>query len=259
MSLTVATWNVNSITVRLPQVLAWIEQHQPDVLCLQETKIPDDRFPAAAIAAAGYEVAFYGQKSYNGVAILSRLPLTNIRTGLPGDTEQSQKRLIVATIAGIEIVNVYVPNGSEVGSEKFAFKLAWLDRLHSYLDRDFPREAAVLICGDFNIAPEERDVYDLKTVEGKVLFHPDEHAALERIRQWGFVDCLRLHHGQGGLYSWWDYRAAAFRRNLGMRIDHIWVSAPLAASCTTSWIDTGPRAQEQPSDHTPVVATFELA
>lgn len=257
-TLTVASWNVNSITVRLAQVIDWLNVHRPDVLCLQETKIPDERFPKAAIEAVGYQVVYSGQKAYNGVAILSRLPISQVRSSLPGDDETAQKRLIAATIAGIEVVNVYVPNGSEVGSEKFTYKLAWLERLYRWFERDFDPQGAVLLCGDFNIAPEARDVYDAQAVAGKVLFHPDEHAALARLQQWGLIDTLRIHTEEAGLFSWWDYRAAAFRRNLGMRIDQIWVSAPLAARCTAGWIDRQMRAADSPSDHVPVVASFEI-
>lgn len=253
---TVATWNVNSIAVRLPQVVDWLERHRPEVLCLQETKTPDEKFPFASFEALGYRVAASGQRTYNGVAILSRLPVEEVWSGLPGDDETAQKRLLSALIGGIQIVNVYVPNGSEVGSEKFAYKLHWLARLRGFLDSRFQPTDAVLLCGDFNIAPEERDVYDPEAARGKVLFHPDEHAALGRIRDWGLVDTLRLSRQEAGLFSWWDYRAAAFRRNLGMRIDHIWVSGPLAERCTASWIDLEPRKRERPSDHTPVLATF---
>ncbi|UFP92582.1 exodeoxyribonuclease III [Gloeobacter morelensis] len=255
-NLTVATWNVNSINVRLGGVCAWLSAHRPEVLCLQETKVPDERFPVAAFEALGYAVAFAGQKAYNGVAIVSRKPITAVHRGLPGDEAEAPRRLIAATVEGTQIINVYVPNGSEVGSEKFAYKLLWLERLRQYLHADFDPKEAVLLCGDFNIAPEERDVWDPKAVAGKVLFHPDEHAALERIRTWGFIDAFRLHSLEAGQFSWWDYRAAAFRRNLGMRIDHIWVSGPLAERCSACWIDAQPRAQPSPSDHVPVAASF---
>jgi exodeoxyribonuclease-3 len=255
-SITVATWNVNSITARLDAALLWLDAHRPDVLCLQETKIPDEKFPHAAFESLGYRVAASGQKAYNGVAIVSRLPLDAVHTGLPGDEGDQQKRLIGATVAGIRILNLYVPNGSEVGSEKFAYKLAWLARLRACLDVDFRPEEALLLCGDFNIAPEARDVYDENAVAGKVLYHPDEHRALATVRDWGLVDAFRLHQPDGGLFSWWDYRAGSFRRNLGMRIDHIWVSTPLAGRCTASWIDAAPRKLERPSDHVPVLATF---
>jgi exodeoxyribonuclease-3 len=254
--LAVATWNVNSIAVRLPQVIAWLERHRPEVLCLQETKIPDEKFPHGPFEALGYRVAASGQRTYNGVAIASRLPIEDLLAGLPGDDETAQKRSIAAAIAGIRIVNVYVPNGAEVGSPKFAYKLEWLARLRGFLDRLCAPSEALLLCGDLNVAPEARDVYDVQAVQGKVLYHPDEHRALAHLRDWGLLDALRLHRQDAGLFSWWDYRVGAFRRNLGMRIDHIWVSEPLARRCTACWIDTEPRRLERPSDHTPVVATF---
>lgn len=256
--MTVASWNVNSIHARLPVVVDWLVRHQPEVVCLQETKVPDERFPLEAFTQLGYQAAFSGQKSYNGVAIISRLPLVDVEAGFPGEDITAQKRLIAASIAGVRLLNVYVPNGSEVGSEKFVYKLDWLKRLRELLDaRHSPREQ-LLVCGDFNIAPEPRDVYDVEAVQGRVLFHPDEHLVLRELEAWGLVDTFRLHHQESGIFSWWDYRAAAFRRNLGMRIDHIRVSPPLAARCTAGWIDPAPRKAEKPSDHVPVLATFDL-
>lgn len=255
-TITVATWNVNSIGARLPVVEGWLAKNQPEVLCLQETKTIDAKFPHSVFENLGYSAAISGQKTYNGVAILSRLPIENVSKGLHDDDDTAQKRLIVATIAGIRIVNVYIPNGSEVGSEKFAYKMQWFARLRVYLDQHCDPAQPTLICGDFNVAPEERDVYNVKAVQGKVLFHPDEHHALNVIRDWGFQDALRLHTQAAGQFSWWDYRAASFRRNHGMRIDHIWVSSPLAQRCIASWIDIEPRKCKKPSDHTPVLAQF---
>ena len=252
----VVTWNVNSVRSRKDRVAAWLESHGPDVVCLQETKTVDETFPVDAFSALGYKLALFGQKTYNGVAILARSDLTNVRRGLPGDGPDDQKRILVADVAGVTVVNIYVPNGSEVGSEKFAYKMDWLQRLRAYLDDDFDPAAPMVLCGDFNIAPQERDCHDPEEWRGKVLFHPDEHAALARLRDWGLVDAFRLHHQEEGHFSWWDYRAAAFRRNRGMLIDHLLVTGSLAARCTGVVIDRDERAGEKPSDHAPVTATF---
>lgn len=253
----VVTWNVNSVRSRLDRVVAWLERHEPDVVCLQETKTLDETFPREPLEALGYNLALFGQKAYNGVAILSRQEMTGIRKGLSGDGPEDQKRLIAAEINGVTVINVYVPNGSEVGSEKFAYKLAWLDRLRADLDSTFDPQAPLVLCGDFNIAPEERDVHDPEEWRGKILFHPDEHAALARLREWGLVDALRLHHEEEGLYTWWDYRAASFRRNRGMCIDHLLLTESLAERCLDVTIDREERAGEKPSDHAPVTAIFK--
>ncbi len=250
------TWNVNSIRSRLDRVVAWLENHGPDVVCLQETKTVDETFPFQALADAGYQAAVFGQKTYNGVAILSREPAAEVRRGLPGDGPDDQKRLIAAQVAGVTVINVYVPNGSHVESPKFAYKLDWLARLLSFLESDFDPGQPLVLCGDFNIAPEDRDCHDPEVWRGKVLFHPDEHAALARLKDWGLQDALRLHHQEEGIYSWWDYRAAAFRRDLGMLIDHVLVTEPLAVRCTGVTVDREERAGEKPSDHAPVTATF---
>jgi exodeoxyribonuclease-3 len=252
----IVTWNVNSVRSRKYRVVAWLERHGPDVVCLQETKTVDETFPADAFSALGYQSATFGQKTYNGVAILSREEPANVRRGLPGDGPEDQKRIIAADVSGVTVVNIYVPNGSEVGSEKFAYKLDWLQRLRAYLDDAFDPTAPLVLCGDYNIAPEERDCHDAEEWRGKVLFHPDEHAALARLRDWGLVDALRLHHQEEGLYSWWDYRAAAFRRDRGMLIDHLLLTESLAARCRDVVIDKEERGGEKPSDHAPVTATF---
>ncbi len=258
MPLSVATWNVNSIRVREAAVCAWLERLRPDVLCLQETKVVDEKFPRAGFERLGYGVETFGQPTYNGVAILSRRPLVDCQRGLPGDTPDAPRRLLAATIAGVRIVNVYVPNGDTVGSEKFAFKLDWLRRLRESLE-PLPRDGDLLVCGDFNVAPEPRDVYDPAAWEGTVLFHPSARSALADLAALGLTDALRLHHPEGGLYSWWDYRLNAFKRRMGLRIDHILVSDPLAGRCTACQIDTEPRGLPQPSDHAPVIATFDTA
>ena len=252
----IATWNVNSIAVRLPQVLAWIEANRPDAVCLQETKCTDDKFPVAEFQNAGYDAAFIGQKSYNGVAIVARHPIKNVQRNFPDDGEEAPKRLIAATVNNIRIVNTYIPNGTELLSDAFKFKLDWLQRLRRFFDATCDKTADVLLCGDFNVAPDERDVYDVRTWEGKLHFSRPERAALEHIRKWGFVDAFRLFQNDGGHYSWWNYREGAFFKDQGLRIDHIWISPNLAARCLRCWIDKEPRAWERPSDHTPVVAEF---
>jgi exodeoxyribonuclease-3 len=252
-----ATWNVNSVAARLPVVLKWLGEAQPDVLCLQETKCTDDKFPTDAFAELGYESATFGQRTYNGVAILSRAPLTKVQRGFPDDDETAHARLLAATTGGIRVVNVYIPNGAFVGSDKFFFKLDWMRRLRAFFDEGYKKTERVLLCGDFNVAPEERDVHDPKQWQGKILFSRREREALALIKDWGLEDAFRLHTEEGGHFSWWDYRAGSFRRNTGLRIDHIWTSAKLAADCTASWIDKEPRSWERPSDHTPVLAEFK--
>jgi exodeoxyribonuclease-3 len=252
-----ATWNVNSVTARLPLVTKWLAEAQPDVLCLQELKCTDEKFPSEAFNELGYQSAAFGQRTYNGVAILARSELTDVVRGFPDDEEGAQARLLAATVEGVRVVNVYIPNGAFVGSDKYRFKLEWMRRLRGFLDEHYDRDAQVLLCGDFNVAPEERDVHDPEQWEGHILFSKRERAALNEIKDWGFVDAFRLHTDEGGHFSWWDYRQGSFRRNAGLRIDHIWTSAALAARCRESWIDKEPREWERPSDHTPVVAEFK--
>jgi exodeoxyribonuclease-3 len=255
----IATWNVNSITVRLPQVLGWIENNRPDVLCMQETKCINEKFPIDAFREIGYHAEVFGQQTYNGVAIISLWPIEDVRRGLPDDDEASaQRRLIAATINSIRIINVYVPNGSEVGSEKYAFKLEWLGRLRMFFDRYCDAKRDVLLCGDFNVAPEDRDVHDPVLWAGKILCSDAERAALQHVREFGLIDVFRKSHEEAGHFSWWDYRAGAFRRNAGLRIDHIWTTESLAMKSTEVWIDKIPRALEKPSDHAPVVAEFTV-
>ena len=252
-----ATWNVNSIIARLPHVTRWLEAVQPDVLCIQETKCADEKFPLLELKGLGYDCVIHGQQSYNGVAIFSRAGCANLRRGYPEDDATSHARLIAADIAGVSIVNVYIPNGQIVGSEKYRFKLQWMKRLREFFDQNYDNETPVLLCGDFNVAPEERDVHDPRLWQNRILFSEPERAALQQIKGWGFTDTFRLHTEEAGHYSWWDYRAGGFRRNLGLRIDHIWVSAPLAARNKATWIDKEPRGWERPSDHAPVVAEFD--
>jgi len=256
-TLKIATWNVNSIAARLPIVTKWLEMERPEFLCLQEIKCVDEKFPAEAFSELGYISETHGQRTYNGVAILSRKPIEMVERGFPDDEEGAHARLLSATIAGIHVVNVYIPNGAFVGSDKYAFKLNWMRRLRALFDEKYKESDLVLLCGDFNVAPEERDVHDPELWEGHVLFSRREREALLNIKEWGFVDAFRLHTEESGHYSWWDYRQGAFRRNAGLRIDHIWVTKPLAEQCAASWIDSEPRTWERPSDHTPVVAEFK--
>jgi len=242
-----ATWNVNSIAARLPHVIRWLESAQPDVLCIQETKCADEKFPLFELKATGYECIFYGQPSYNGVAILSRLVAANVQRGFPDDEPGSQPRVLAADIGGVRVVNVYVPNGQAVGAEKYQ---------RDFFDQSYQTDTPVLLCGDFNVAPEDRDVHDPRLWQNRILCSEPERTALQHIKNWGFTDSFRLHTEEGGHYSWWDYRAGALRRNMGLRIDHVWISAPLAARSKSTIIDKEPRGWERPSDHTPVVAEF---
>ena len=253
----IATWNVNSILARLPLVQRWLAEASPDVLCLQELKCTDERFPASAFAELGYESVSFGQPTYNGVAILSRTAGKDVQRGFPNDGPDAHARLIAATVAGVRIVNVYIPNGQEVGSDKYQFKLEWLARLREFFDAHYQTSEQVLVCGDFNVATEDRDVHDPKRWAGKVLFSEPERAALARVKEWGFVDAFRLRNDEEKQYSWWDYRLMAFRRNWGLRIDHIWVTEPLAARARAAMIAKETRAWERPSDHAPVIVEFE--
>lgn len=248
---------MNSVLARLPVVTRWLDEARPDVLCMQETKCTDERFPAEAFAELGYKAKTFGQPTYNGVAVLSKADCDEVHRGFPDDDSSAQARLLAVVVRNIHIVNVYIPNGQSVGAEKYYFKLAWMKRLRAYFDEYYKKNSKVLLCGDFNVAPEERDVHNPELWEGRILFSEKEREALELIKDWGFIDAFRMHTEEGGHYSWWDYRAMSFRRNNGLRIDHIWVSKSLAATCTGAWIDKEPRKWERPSDHTPVVAEFD--
>ncbi|MGH9897308.1 MAG: exodeoxyribonuclease III [Pyrinomonadaceae bacterium] len=259
----IATWNVNSIIARLPVVLRWLDETRPDVLCLQETKCIDDKFPHEEFKSRGYRIECYGQPAYNGVAIASLHQLTDVGRGFScapdtGRVNEQQARLICATVGGLRVVNIYVPNGSSVGSEKYLFKLEWLEKLREFFDQTCDPGKGVLVCGDFNIAPEDKDVYDPKAWEGQILCSEPERAALRRIEDWGFEDAFRINTLVGGQYTWWDYRAGAFQRNNGLRIDLILVTEPLTENCSSVWIDKQTREWERPSDHAPVIAEFDL-
>jgi exodeoxyribonuclease-3 len=257
MSVSIATWNVNSLRVRLPQLAEWLATSRPDVIALQETKLPDEDFPVAAIEALGYRVAFSGQRTYNGVAVLSRHEIVAHETAIPG-LDDEQRRVLAVETAGLRVLDLYVPNGQAVGSDKYAYKLRWLEALRSWLATTAAQHPRLVVLGDFNIAPEDRDVHDPEAWEGNVHVSPAERAALAALLDTGLVDVFRRFEQPEKSFSWWDYRMGAFRRNNGLRIDLILASAALAAACTGCLIDREPRRAERPSDHTPVVATFDI-
>jgi len=250
----IATWNVNSIRVRLPQVLDWLKTTAPDIIALQETKVTDDKFPIDEIRAAGYHVLFSGQKSYNGVALLSRLKGDDVITDLP-NLDDPQRRVLGATYGNTRVLNVYVPNGNSVGSDKYLYKLNWFKHLHDYISDCLKHFSRLIILGDFNIAPEDRDVYNPVAWAGKVTVSPRERVALQQLLNLGLHDTFRLFEQTPMLFSWWDYRTAGFQRNHGLRIDLVLASAALR--CTACMIDIAPRGLERPSDHAPVIATFD--
>ncbi|ACL71112.1 exodeoxyribonuclease III [Thioalkalivibrio sulfidiphilus] len=251
----IATWNVNSLKVRLPQVLDWLAAQQPDVLALQETKLTDDAFPVEAIREAGYHCVYSGQKTYNGVAILARHELLDPLTDIDG-LDDPQRRILAATVDGVRVINLYVVNGSEVGSEKYAYKLDWLGKVTGFIAGEMKRHEKLVVLGDFNIAPEDRDVHDPEAWHEKILCSTPEREALKKILDLGLSDCFRRFEQPEQSFSWWDYRAAGFRRNLGLRIDLILSSPALTETCTACIIDVEPRRLERPSDHAPVVAEF---
>jgi len=259
VALTVATWNVNSLNVRLGHLLNWLKDRPVDLVCLQETKLTDENFPVEAIAGAGYLSEYSGQKTYNGVAILIRKDsvcrIEGVQAGIPGLIDE-QRRLIALTADGIRVVSAYVPNGQAVGSDKYSYKLKWIAALHDWLREELARNSRLVVAGDFNIAPEPRDVHDPEAWAGQVLFSEPERAAFRALLNLGLKDSFRLFDQPGRMFTWWDYRNLAFRRKMGLRIDHILLSAELAAACTECSIDVDLRRLEQPSDHAPVIATL---
>ena len=256
MTMKLASWNVNSLKVRLPQVLAWLEQQEPDVLGLQETKLPDDRFPCETLREAGYHAVFSGQPTYNGVALLARTEPEDVVTD-PEGLEDEQRRIIAATVDGVRVINLYVVNGKAVGSDKYEYKLDWLERVTRWIGSEMQRYSRVAVMGDFNIAPGDADVHDPEAWHERILCSTPEREALQKMLDLGLNDSLRLFPDQGPVFSWWDYRQAAFRRNLGLRIDLVLLSEGLAKGCSASHIDTEPRAWERPSDHAPAVAELD--
>ncbi len=252
-----ASFNVNSVRIRLPIVLEWLRKNQPDVLAMQETKVQDEMFPREAFEEIGYTCAFRGQKSYNGVALASRHEIERVEFGLP-DEPRDEARIVTARVRGMILVNTYIPQGHLANSERFQYKLDWFGRLLAYFRARFQPEDPVLWMGDLNVAPLPMDVYDPVAVEGHVCYHPAVHEALDEIMQWGFTDLFRVHCREAGQYTFWDYRLGNyFARNRGWRIDHLIATAPLARRCTACYIDREPRALERPSDHTPIVAEFD--
>ncbi len=253
----IASWNVNSLKVRLEQVLQWLEHHQPDVLGLQETKLTNDKFPADAFAELGYHVAFSGQPTYNGVALITKTALADPVTDIP-DFDDEQRRVIAATCGPVRVINLYVVNGKEVGSDKYDYKLSWLEAVTRWIEEEIKRHPKLVVMGDFNIAPDDRDVYDPEAWHEKILCSTLERQALEKILALGLHDSFRLFDQPEAVYSWWDYRAAMFRRGLGLRIDLVLCSDALKPGCEASYIDKEPRKLERPSDHAPAVAEFAL-
>jgi exodeoxyribonuclease-3 len=255
--LKVATWNVNSLNVRLPHVLSWCEEARPDILGLQETKLVDEKFPERELREAGYASAFSGQPTYNGVALLSRLgPAEDVVTDIP-DLDDPQRRIIAGTFDDLRVINLYVVNGKEVGSDKYEYKLHWLERVTAWIESELERHDKLLVMGDFNIAPDDRDVHDPEAWAGGILCSEPEREALQRLLALGLTDTFRQFEQPEKTFSWWDYRRVAFRRNAGLRIDLVLASVAMAEACAAAYIDKEPRRQERPSDHTPAVAEFE--
>lgn len=253
----IATWNVNSMKVRLPHVLEWLAANEPDVLVLQEIKQQTDAFPSEALTEAGYHSIANGQKTYNGVAVISRKPPTDTVLEFPG-FDDPQRRVLATTVDGVRVVDLYIPNGSEVGSEKYAYKLSWLEALHGFLQDELTRHEKLVVLGDFNIAPADADIHDPVKWGESILASPPERAALRGLLDLGLTDVFRNFEHPEKTFSWWDYRAAGFRRNAGLRIDLILTTDVMTQACTASYVDKEPRTWERPSDHTPVIAEFSF-
>jgi len=253
----IATWNVNSVKARSERLMRWLDKHKPDVLCLQELKAEDAGFPLAEVQAAGYSAVLLGQRTYNGVAILSRSPTANVRAGLDDGVEDPQARFLSAEVEGLTFLSCYVPNGSEPTSDKFAYKLRWLERLLSYLERHHEKRERLVLCGDLNIAPNDSDVARPEEWKDTVLCHPQVREAFERLIAHGLVDSFRALRPEPGLYSWWDYRMLGFPKGNGLRIDHVLVTPDLLPRCKQAFIDRDERKGKLPSDHAPVVIDLE--
>ena len=253
----IASWNVNSLRVRLPHVIDWLKSVQPDVLALQETKTTDDQFPAEAFDEIGYRVSYSGQKTYNGVAIISKEPLEDIVTDIPG-LDDPQRRIMAATVGTVRVLDLYVVNGSEVGSDKYEYKLDWLEKVRAYIEQDKKHHEHYVVLGDFNIAPDDRDVNNPKSWHERILCSTPERNSLKAILDLGFMDSFRLFDQKEKIFSWWDYRGGGFDQNMGLRIDLILNSDSLSDKCKSSFIDVEPRKLDRPSDHAPVVAEFSI-
>jgi exodeoxyribonuclease-3 len=252
----IASWNINSLRKRQERLLDWLAKEQPDIVCLQETKCSDDQFPELALSGAGYRCIFHGQKSYNGVAILSRYELREREAALCAEREDPQARVIAATVNNIRVLSIYAPNGQAVGSPAFTYKLQWFAQLRDCVALAQKRFRDVVVCGDFNVAPEDRDVHDPALWRGAIMCSEGERAAFHALQHLGLHDTLRIHHHETGLFSWWDYRMLAFQKNRGLRIDAILASESLAKECAAAGIDREPRKGKDPSDHAPVWAEF---
>lgn len=255
--LKIATWNVNSIKARKDRLLGWLTREAPDILCLQELKVEEAAFPHEALREAGYHALISGQKTYNGVAVLTRSAPSEPRSGFGDDPEDLQARHIEATVAGLRVLSVYVPNGGDGAGDKWTYKLRWLDRLVAYLERTHNPEQPLVLCGDLNIAPDDRDVARPSEWKNTVLCRPEVRQAFARLLEWGLVDVVRQHHPQGGPYSWWDYRMLGFQKGNGLRIDHILATPAIARTCSSAAVDREERKGKQPSDHAPVYALFD--
>ena len=252
----IATWNVNSIRARLDKVTSWLKEKRPDVLCLQETKVTDDLFPREPLEDEGYNIEVFGQKAYNGVAILSKHPVEDVFRGLPGDEGETERRVIGCIVKDFMILNLYVPNGQDLGTEKYKFKLNWLQRLRSLLDEKYDTSEKVVVTGDFNITFDDRDVFDPDAMREAIHCSTPEREALKNVMDFGLEDALRKHHEEAGIYTWWHYRAGAYFKGQGLRIDHFLVSPPALDTCTGVEVDGDERAKKGSSDHAPVVASF---
>ncbi|HEX7917689.1 exodeoxyribonuclease III [Rudaea sp.] len=252
----IASWNVNSLNVRLPHLTTWLAEARPDIVALQETKTEDSKFPREAIEATGYRVAFSGQKTYNGVAILAREEPRDVVTDIPG-LDDPQRRILIASVGDLRIADLYVVNGQDVGTEKYAYKLDWLAKVRAFLAEEIRRHPNLVVLGDFNITPDDRDIYDPVAWKEQILCSTPERDALKAIVDLGLHDTFRLFNDEAGQYSWWDYRQAGFRRNLGMRIDLVLASEALRSRCRAASIDRVPRTWERPSDHTPVLLELD--
>lgn len=250
------TWNINSIRARTDRLLVWLDRERPDVVCLQETKTEDAGFPLEALHKAGYEVATFGQRSYNGVAIASTQPLTDVTHGFGDGESDDEARVIAATTHGVRVVCLYVPNGQDLTSDKYPYKLGWFKRLRAYLDRTAKPDDRLVVCGDMNVTADDRDVWSPAAWKDQIHCSPAERAALAEVRDFGLIDLFRVHTPDGGVYSWWDYRGVSFFKDQGLRIDHILATAPLAARCTACTIDRTARKGQDASDHAPVTAVF---
>jgi exodeoxyribonuclease-3 len=256
--LSVATWNVNSIRARKERLLAFLARGYPDVVCLQELKVEESAFPFAELHALGYEAVVHGQKTYNGVAILAREMPTDVTTGFDDDVEDPQSRFLVATVRGVRVASAYFPNGGEVGSDKWAYKLAWMKRLRGWLDRQVELTKPFALCGDFNVAPDDLDIQNVEKWRPTVLACDEARAALEHVRAFGLVDVFRKHVPEGHVYSWWDYQQLGFPKNDGLRIDHVFATPALADKSVSAEVDRNERKGKQPSDHAPVVVRFAV-